>query len=203
MIRHLPNILTLLRILVGAAGAVALWLSWRWEASGEVPASLGDPIAVITGMASFAVFAFIFAALTDWLDGFLARKLNAQSALGAFLDPIGDKVLVNGYLLAYAAILSFPVEIIVPTLAIVSRDIIVTVLRVSGDKPAGETLPVSLSAKLKTVLAMLTAGFPLLAFVMGWQSTDWALLTWIGALWLTASMTLLTGLNYLMEKRAG
>ncbi|MBO6847455.1 MAG: CDP-alcohol phosphatidyltransferase family protein [Maricaulis sp.] len=203
MIRHLPNILTLLRILVGAAGAVALWLSWRWEASGEVPAGLGDPVAVITGLASFAVFAFVFAALTDWLDGFLARKLKAESTLGAFLDPIGDKVLVNGYLLAYAAILSFPVEIIVPILAILSRDIIVTILRVSGDKPAGETLPVSLSAKLKTVLAMLTAGFPLLAFVMGWQSTDWALLAWIGALWLTASMTLLTGLNYLMEKRAG
>jgi len=202
MIRHLPNILTILRILIGALGALALWVSYRWEVTDSVPDGLGDPIVVISGLASFAVIAFVFAALTDWLDGFLARKFNVESALGAFLDPIGDKVLVNGYLLAYAAILSFPVEIIVPILAILSRDIIVTILRVSGDKPAGETLPVSLSAKLKTVLAMLTAGFPLLAFVMGWQSTDWALLAWIGALWLTASMTLLTGLNYLMEKRA-
>lgn len=203
MIRHLPNALTILRILIGALGALALWVSYRWEVTDSVPDGLGDPIVVISGLASFAVIAFVFAALTDWLDGFLARKFNVESALGAFLDPIGDKVLVNGYLLAYAAILSFPVEIIVPILAILSRDIIVTILRVSGDKPAGETLPVSLSAKLKTVLAMLTAGFPLLAFVMGWQSTDWALLAWIGALWLTASMTLLTGLNYLMEKRAG
>lgn len=202
MIRHLPNILTILRILVGAAGAIALWLSWRWEASGEVPAGLGDPVAVISGMASFAVFAFIFAALTDWLDGVLARKLNAQSALGAFLDPVGDKVLVNGYLLAYAAMLSFPVEVLVPVAAIFCRDLFVTFMRTSGDKHAGETLPVSLAAKLKTVLAMLTAGFPLLAFVMGWQESDWALLGWIGALWLTAAMTLLTGLNYLIEKRA-
>ena len=202
MIRHLPNFLTLLRILIGGAGAVALWLSYRWEATDSVPAGLGDPIAVISGLAGFAVFAFVFAAITDWLDGVLARMLKAESTLGAFLDPIGDKVLVNGYLLAYAAILSFPVEILVPVIAILSRDVIVTFLRVSGDKPAGETLPVSLSAKLKTVLAMLTAGFPLLAFTLGWQESDWALLGWIGALWLTASMTMLTGLNYLIEKRA-
>ena len=201
MIRHLPNILTLLRILVGAAGAMALWLSYRWEVSGAAPSELGDPIVVITGLASFAVIAFVFAALTDWLDGFLARKLNAQSALGAFLDPIGDKVLVNGYLIAYAAILDFPVEIIVPVIAILSRDLIVTFLRISGDKPAGETLPVSISAKLKTALAMITAGLPLLIFVMNWQESRLALLLWIGALWLTAAMTLLTGLNYLIEKR--
>lgn len=203
MIRHLPNALTILRILIGALGALALWVSYRWEVTDSVPDGLGDPIIVISGLAGFAVTAFVLAALTDWLDGFLARKLNVESALGAFLDPIGDKVLVNGYLLAYAAILSFPVEIIVPILAILSRDLIVTILRVSGDKPAGETLPVSLTAKLKTALAMLTAGFPLLAFVLGWQESDWALLGWIGALWLTAAMTLLTGLNYLIEKRAG
>lgn len=200
MIRHLPNILTILRILIGALGALALWVSYRWEVTDSVPDRLGDPIVVISGLASFAVIAFVLAALTDWLDGALARKLNAQSALGAFLDPIGDKVLVNGYLLAYAAILSFPVEILVPVIAILSRDLIVTVLRVAGDKPAGETLPVSLTAKLKTALAMLTAGFPLLAFVLGWQEADWALLGWIGALWLTAAMTLLTAVNYLIEK---
>jgi len=202
MIRHLPNALTILRILIGALGALALWVSYRWEVTDSIPDGLGDPIVVISGLANFAVIVFVLAALTDWLDGFLARKLNVESALGAFLDPIGDKVLVNGYLLAYAAILSFPVEILVPVIAILSRDLIVTFLRVSGDKPAGETLPVSLSAKLKTVLAMLTAGFPLLAFTLGWQESDWALLGWIGALWLTASMTMLTGLNYLIEKRA-
>jgi CDP-diacylglycerol--glycerol-3-phosphate 3-phosphatidyltransferase len=70
-----PNLITLLRIFLIPVFIAAYYLPFRW-------ASL------------LAMSLFILAALTDWLDGYLARRLNQSSPFGAFLDPVADKLMV-------------------------------------------------------------------------------------------------------------
>ncbi|MDP1897746.1 MAG: CDP-alcohol phosphatidyltransferase family protein, partial [Sulfurimicrobium sp.] len=77
---NIPNLLTLLRILLIPVFVAVFYL----------PASWIEPHAVNFYAASI----FIVAALTDWLDGYLARALNQTSAFGAFLDPVADKLMV-------------------------------------------------------------------------------------------------------------
>ena len=71
----IPNILTLLRIAIIPVIVLMFYLPYEWAR----PAS---------------AWIFVVAALTDWLDGYLARLWNQQSALGAFLDPVADKLIV-------------------------------------------------------------------------------------------------------------
>ena len=72
---NIPNSLTLLRILLIPVFIAVFYLPQPWA-----PA--------------LATFIFWFAAITDWFDGYLARKLQQQSALGAFIDPLADKLMV-------------------------------------------------------------------------------------------------------------
>lgn len=203
----IPNTLTLLRIALALSGAIALWLSYAWHSDGNAPAWLGDAATAARGMASFGVAAFVIAALTDWLDGYLARRWNAQSAMGAFLDPIADKLLVDGYLIVYLLILADGesgvlgvAEIAVPIGTIVARDLLMTYKRVRG---GGDTLPVSPGAKLKTALTMGVAGFPLLAFIAGWQAIGWVFIAWWIALLVAAALSLWTAIEYLMPSVRG
>ena len=196
MHRQIPNILTILRILLALAGAVALWTSYQWSQSGLVPLWLGDPVLAARALAVFAVIAFIIAAATDWLDGWLARRWDARSTLGEILDPIADKLLVNAYLIVYMLILGTPIDIAVPVFALVARDAAMTAARLLPGGAGGTALAVSPAAKMKTALAMIVAGFPLIAHPLGWTSNDVLLLAWIGALWLTAALSLLTAWNY-------
>ena len=77
---NLPNMLTWLRIAL-----IPLFVAVFYLPDGWVPAHKSNVIA--SGI-------FLLAALTDWLDGWLARKLNQMSAFGAFLDPVADKLMV-------------------------------------------------------------------------------------------------------------
>ncbi|MBR9824753.1 MAG: hypothetical protein GYB36_02990 [Alphaproteobacteria bacterium] len=194
--QQLPNTLTILRMVLSLAGAVGLWLSYSWSLSWQTPPWLSDPTAFVRGLAVFAVIAFIVAAATDWLDGFLARRWSAETALGRFLDPVADKLLINGYLLVYALILDTPLIILVPVAAMILRDVVITLIRWSSPRGIGEAVRVSLTAKLKTAFAISVAGLPLLAALLGWQNNDLALNIWISALWIAAALTLLTGLEY-------
>jgi len=187
--RQVPNALTILRSLLAVAGAMALWYSYSWSRTFETPHWMGDPDLAISGLAGFAVGAFVVAALTDWLDGYLARRWSAESPLGAFLDPIADKLLVNGYLLVYVLILDAPAQVMVPVVAMILRDVAITLIRWSSPKGLGEAVRVSLTAKLKTALAIIVAGFPLLAFVLGIQNNGTVLFGWVGALWLVSAAT--------------
>lgn len=206
MLKTLPNILTVLRIVLALTGAYALWQSYAWSTSGLVPVWMGDPATAARGIAAFAVAAFFIAAITDWLDGWLARRLQAQSAFGALFDPIADKILVDAYLLAYLLILNhgsgtgLSPYIFVPVLAIILRDVVMTLARMTSNKPGHEALPVSASAKLKTAIAFLVTAVPLVAFPLGLGNAGWLLTAWIVALWITAALSLSTGLGYLRRK---
>ena len=106
MILNAPNILTLLRIVLLPVIVGVFYLPVEW--SRPVCASI-----------------FALAGLTDWLDGYLARRLNQQSPFGAFLDPVADKLMV-----AVALVLLVEAEpsplITVPAIIIIGREIVVS-----------------------------------------------------------------------------
>ena len=127
----LPNTITLARC--GLALLVG-WLIWLEPRSSWWP-----------------VLAFGFVASTDFLDGWLARRLNAVTPLGAFLDPVADKLLVGASLVALTVLEAGAWLLLIPTGVIVARDLIATVLRLFPDIE----MPVSRLAKWKTAIEML------------------------------------------------
>ena len=92
----IPNILTTARLIAGLVMFCAFWQAW--PAAWPFVSTLLTP-EDIDAMMRWAVYAFIFGALTDLFDGLLARHLHAETRWGAILDPIADKILVCGTIL--------------------------------------------------------------------------------------------------------
>lgn len=148
-----------------------------------------------TGEQNFiATMAFMVAAITDWIDGWLARKLNQTSAFGAFLDPVADKLMVAAALVMLVkldradAILAF---------VIIGREIAISALREwMAHIGARKSVAVSVLGKLKTI-AQMTA-IPMLL----WQAPIGPLnIVWLGtlALWVAALLTLWSMAYYLRK----
>ena len=141
-----------------------------------------------------ATAAFLVAAVTDWIDGWLARKLNQTSAFGAFLDPVADKLMV-------AAALVILVELnranAVLAFIIIGREIAISALREWMAKiGAARSVAVSLIGKLKTI-AQMTA-IPMLL----WNAPIGPLnihLLGTGSLWIAALLTLWSMVYYLRK----
>jgi CDP-diacylglycerol--glycerol-3-phosphate 3-phosphatidyltransferase len=158
---HLPNILTGSRLalslfmfvaLAAAAGDVP-WLSERLDQGAQF------------SLLRWAFIAFVVAAVTDFFDGWLARRTGATSIWGAILDPIADKVLVCAAVLGLMAMGSSG-PVILPAALILFREFTVSALReVAAGK--GITLPVTLLAKWKTTLQLTALGGELL--VHAWR----------------------------------
>lgn len=170
--RHnLPNLLTVSRIVVipfilaafYGGGAIGAWI---------------------------ATILFVYAGLTDFLDGWLARRLKVQSAFGIFLDPIADKLLVAAVLLA---LVDADQASVIPALIIMLREIMVAGLR-EYLATQSISVPVTTLAKWKTTIQLVALGVLLFAPA---ASPDWYLHS-IGnvLLWGAAAMTGWTGYQY-------
>jgi cardiolipin synthase len=174
MATNLPNALTVARIF-----AVPLLIAVFY---------LPAPAAHWAAMAVFAV-----ASVTDWVDGYLARRWEQQSDFGKVLDPIADKLLVAAALFMLAAFDRLSIPSIIASIAILGREILVSGLR---EFLAGRaTLPVTALAKWKTAVQMIAIAVLLVA-----PAAPWGLpLQRIGeiGLWLAAVLTLVTGWDYL------
>jgi cardiolipin synthase len=146
----------------------------------------------------FACVLFSAAALTDWLDGHMARRWAQQSELGRFLDPIADKLLVSATLFMLVAKGRFSAEwALLPALVILCREILVSGLReYLAELRVG--LPVSRLAKWKTAIQMVAIG----VLIVGDAGPAVLPVVRIGEtlLWVAALLTLVTGYDYL---RAG
>ncbi len=94
---------------------------------------------------------FAIASLTDWLDGYLARKLNQASELGAFLDPIADKLLV--VVVSLVLLAAYPV-LLLPVVIIVARELVISALR-EWTAAKGKRVAVAFMGKLKATIQML------------------------------------------------
>jgi CDP-diacylglycerol--glycerol-3-phosphate 3-phosphatidyltransferase len=159
MKQHIPNILTYGRLVLCLATFVALWMIGR-EISGE-PAWLP-----IDAWKHIAFWTFVVAGVTDFFDGYLARRWGVVSMTGAILDPIADKVLVCAAVLGLLA-LGLP-GLLVPSGAILFREFAISALR-EVLAPRGIKLPVTFLAKTKTTLQLISlAAIMAVAFVDAW-----------------------------------
>jgi len=183
---RLPNILTVFRIFLVPVFAIAFVLP-------------GDSARLV----AFAVFCI--AGISDALDGYAARKLNAGSEFGRMLDPIADKILVGVALMmlvAEGSIHQFTTPEglkgllkLVPALIILSREILVSGLRefLAG---AAVSVPVTFLAKLKTTIQMIAIGAMVLGPVVDRVVPGAQWFAYV-ALWVAAGLTVATGYVYL------
>jgi cardiolipin synthase (CMP-forming) len=153
------------------------------------------------GVASTAVF--IVAAVTDWFDGFLARRWNETSSFGAFLDPVADKLMVAGALLVLVKFRSdisvlFDGDIAVIAFIIIGREITISALREwMAQIGASKSVAVSSLGKIKTTAQMVA--IPMLLFngkLFGVIDTHY----WGGWLLLIASVLTVWSMFYYLEK---
>ena len=100
-----------------------------------------------------ALIVFLFAALTDWLDGWLARKFGQVSEFGKFMDALSDKVLTMGMFISFLALDEIERWALFPILLILSREFLITGLRLVA-AGQGKTLAAEKVGKLKTVIQL-------------------------------------------------
>lgn len=98
-----------------------------------------------------SIFVFLIAAITDWYDGWLARKFNYITNWGKFLDPLADKILTSA---AFIALVKIDVLVLWMVIVIIVRDFLITGLRAFADYK-GELFNTNVLAKWKTFLQML------------------------------------------------
>lgn len=103
----------------------------------------------------WAGLAFMIASITDWFDGYLARKLGTDSKLGAFLDPVADKLIVSAALIVVAAEYHDNLWVIISAILIMMREISISALREwMAEHNAREVVAVSKLGKVKTALQL-------------------------------------------------
>ena len=181
ILRIIPNVLTLFRSLT----AIVLPLIIIY--GGEIGALIATPMLILAGV-------------SDYLDGFYARKYNVISNFGKILDPVADKLLVVGIIFALASenMLDYYYAFF-PALLIVLREILITGLResISSFKIS---LEVTLLAKWKTTIQLIACG----SFLV-WRSNPFfynidilGLISYI-LLWIAGAVTFSTGMQYIFK----
>jgi CDP-diacylglycerol--glycerol-3-phosphate 3-phosphatidyltransferase len=113
-----------------------------------------DPSTTWPGLRTLALFLFLFAALTDWLDGWLARKFGQVSEFGKFMDALADKVLTMGMFVSLLALGALEKCTLFLILLILSREFLITGLRLVA-AAKGKTLAAEKVGKVKTVIQLL------------------------------------------------
>ena len=176
---NIPTTLTWLRIVLIPVFVGVYYLPDAWLA----PA----------GKNWLAMSIFAVAAITDWLDGWLARRLGLTSAFGAFLDPVADKLMVAAALILLVALGRADAYL---AIIIIGREIAISALREwMAEVGAGKSVAVAFAGKLKTV-AQMTAIIALLLYEPLFGVVPTALLGTI-ALWVAAILTLWSMFHYL------
>ncbi len=155
---NIPTMLTWLRILLIPVFVGVFYLPADLRSLASFPAHWVNVTATVI---------FAIAAFTDWLDGYLARKLNQTSAFGAFLDPVADKLMVAAALIV---LVEFERVGAIIALIIIGREIAISALR---EWMAGEghssSVGVAMIGKIKTAVQMIA-----ILFLLYWDSFSFA-----------------------------
>ncbi len=169
--KNIANMLTMARILLLPVIILLLFVHADW--------------------ASWSVLVlYILGALTDWLDGWVARKYNQISAFGTFLDPISDKIFVVTILLMLIATDRIEDLMVLPVIIILVREFVVAGIR-EFLGPKGIKLPVTNLAKWKTAAQMIATGMLILEPVSLTIAFSGDFMLWVAAL-----LTAVTGWGY-------
>ena len=154
-----------------------------------------------------ALVCFLLASFTDWLDGYLARRWQQTSALGALLDPIADKVLVLGVFLAFVQLGLIPAWMV---LIIAFREFLITGVRLVASS-RHIVLSAAKEGKHKTVSQMATILMILVVLIVQERSQGGSLsrstafvMHWtvLGCLWITMVLTVVSGASFFYRHRA-
>ena len=187
---NLPNRLSLVRICLVTL-LVLIYLFPYAQFGIEVAELQFDFVALrITNI--IVLILFILASVTDFLDGYIARKHSLITSFGKFVDPIADKLLVNTMFILFAASGTVPV---LPVLIMIWRDTIVDGLRMNASEK-GIVVAAGYMGKVKTVAQMMTIivlllnnlPFELARFPMG----EWLL-------WFSMCVSVISGISYFMQ----
>ena len=202
--QHIPNWLTAGRLVLGFVMFICLA-----GAAGSIP-FLSENLTPEAqfGLQRWSFVAFAAAAVTDFFDGWAARKFDAATVWGAILDPIADKILIAGTILGLSALGPNP-HIVAPGALILFREFFVSALREVG---AGRNVafPVTKLAKWKTTVQLVALGAQLI--VASWPAwgleTDPAfynpaILIANTLMWVAAALTLWTGWGYWTAAQRG
>lgn len=174
-LQTIPNLITLLRILLIPIFVAVFYAPFSWA----------HPLAA---------FIFALASVTDWLDGYLARKFDQISSFGSFLDPVADKLLVASCLILLVGDKSI-YGITIPAMIIVGREIVISALREwMAELGKRTSIAVNFVGKLKTAFQMIALILLLLFHV------DTSLLGMLGfiLLYVSAILTIWSMVIYLM-----
>lgn len=134
---NLPNLLTLFRILLVPILVIVFYLPYKWSFYA-------------------AAFIFIIASITDFFDGFLARKLEQQTSFGAICDPVADKLIISIVLILLVSEYN-TIFFTLPALIIVGREIVISGLREWMSEIGKRTdVKVSMIGKIKTAIQMIS-----------------------------------------------
>jgi len=173
---NLPNALTASRILASPLFIVLLWKPGPWS---DLAAAL----------------LFGAAGATDFLDGWLARRMGMVTRLGQFLDPLADKIYISTALVMLARLgrMGWWVPAV-----IIGRELAITVFRVYAGRK-GVSVPASLAAKLKTNVQIIMIVMLMLHLRAGGPSSAEPYLHETIAVWLAVALTVYSGLEYLVK----
>lgn len=173
-----PNLLTWLRIVMIPLFVGIFYFEQTWVSH--------------TAQNLIATVIFTVAAITDWLDGWLARRLNQTSAFGAFLDPVADKLMVAAALIILVQLGRIDAVV---ALIIIGREIAISALREwMASMGQGKSVAVSMVGKIKTAAQMIA--IPMLLYhdpIGGFDPQYWG--TWL--IWAAALLTLISMGYYL------
>ena len=173
---NLPNSLTVVRIFLVPLLVVVLLTEF------ERQQILGIPKELVAA----AIFAI--ASITDWLDGYLARRRRQVTALGQMLDPIADKLLTSAAFISLVQLNLAPAWMVA---IIIGREFAITALR-SRAYSKGFTIPAAPLGKIK-MAAQVTA---ILLLILGWNSSSWLGTLGYAALWVVMAAALVSALDY-------
>lgn len=174
---NIPNKLTMIRVILIPFFIVFM----LWDA---VP--YGDYIAAAV---------FILACITDFFDGYLARKYNETTTFGKFMDPLADKLLVCSALICFAA----DPECVMPAWAvivIIAREFIISGFRLIAVEK-GVVIAANYWGKVKTVVQMLMS----IVLILDFSFSGAELLEWI-LIWTAVVLTVISLLDYIYKNRA-
>lgn len=144
-----------------------------------------------------SLFLFIIAGLTDYLDGFIARKTNTTTSLGALLDLLADKLLVC-LVLIWCVFLTNSVLIIIPAIIIISRELIISSIRqFLVEKNGMNPIKVTYIAKSKTTIQMIAISF----LILSPEMELWFYNVTIVLMWIAALISIYTLYNYFYSYR--
>ncbi len=200
-VNPIPNILTMIRLV----GGLVMFLLLAGGTGGIPFFSAYLSPDTQFALQRWALYMFVIASVTDFFDGFLARKLHAESRWGAILDPIADKILVCGTILGLFALNTGDPVFALPSALILFREFAVSALREAAASREVK-IQVSLLAKAKTTIQLVALGVMLLAeswaaFNFDASNASTVFFTGYTLLWVAAIVSVWTGAAYFIQAR--